>query len=113
MTDCAYCKHGESFKDSDLVAPACKSCVNGSNHSEKPRYDEALLRIYLSAMPLGKYHTNDDHPSRLLRNGEHVATIFAEERAADGRDLTAGLVAALVHLLNAREQTEIPRCFSR
>lgn len=69
------------------------------------RHDEALLRIYLSAMPLGKYHTKDSHPYDLYRDGKHVAHIDS----ADSGRAQEGLVAALVHLLNTREQREIPR----
>ena len=70
----------------------------------KPRYDEALLRKYLSDMPLGKYHASDLDIGLLVRDKRViVATIMAQD------DIAKKLVAALVHLLNAREQTEIPR----
>jgi len=73
-----------------------------------PRHDEALLRIYLSAMPLGKYHTKDTDPVTLFCDGEPVMYL-----GVVGPNLSVkvaeGCVAALVHLLNTREQTEIPQ----
>lgn len=72
------------------------------------RHDDALLRIYLSAMPLGKYHTKDTDPVTLFCDGEPVMYL-----GVVGPNLSVkvaeGCVAALVHLLNTREQTEIPR----
>jgi len=73
------------------------------------RYDEALLRIYLSAMPLGKYHAKHTNPSWLYCDGVAIALIDASTPYNKNIPRNEGLVAALVHLLNAREQTEIPR----
>lgn len=71
-----------------------------------PRHDEALLRKCLSAMPLGKYHTKDTEPVTLFCDGEPVMYL-----GVAGPDLSVkvaeGCVAALVHLLNTREQTRI------
>lgn len=75
---------------------------------DKPRHDEALLRIYLSAMPLGKYHKLDGTHRTLCCDGKAVAIIDCGNRD-HATERAEGLVAALVHLLNTREQTEIPR----
>jgi hypothetical protein len=92
------------------VCPQCGGNVNHANlriaqglSPVPPRYDEALLRDCLSAMPLGKYHRLDTDPQAVYRDGMPVIVVHGP-LAANG-----GLVAALVHLLNAREQTEIPR----
>lgn len=71
------------------------------------RYDEALLRIQLSNMPLGHYHAKDTPENVLYRDGIAVAIIDAGTRTAVDGQKSAGLIAALVHLLNAREQTDI------
>lgn len=69
------------------------------------RYDDALLRIYLANMPLGVYHVRDDQPWGLFHDGKMVALVDCnQERYAKG---AAGLVSALVYLLNTREQTRI------
>ena len=60
-------------------------------------------------MPLGKYHAKDSAPNVLYRDEVAVAIIDAGSKAAADDAKSSGLVAALVHLLNTREQTEIPR----
>lgn len=70
-------------------------------------YDEKLLRIYLSRMPLGNYHVRDDAPSALYRDGKPVLFLTKFEGCNATREITEGCVQALVHLLNSREQTEI------
>lgn len=74
--------------------------------------DESLLRECLSAMPLGKYHTRDGHPYRLYRDGVLQFSIHTDHIYATKPGVTEGIqgcIAALVHLLNTREQTDIPR----
>lgn len=75
--------------------------IEAAEAKAKPRYDEALLRIYLSNMPLGRYHCLDNDPQAVYRDEMPVLVVHAPLAA------NAGIVAALVHLLNAREQTEI------
>lgn len=74
------------------------------------RHNEALLRIYLSNMPIGAYSVRDETPTSIYFNGTAIVKVEAlcnvlghppTVRAAEG------LASALVHLLNAREQTEI------
>jgi hypothetical protein len=64
--------------------------------------NDRLLRIYLSNLPLGNYHTYDDFPGDLFKDGERVASVVS-----DNQQFNAGLLSALVHILNAREQSEI------
>lgn len=72
--------------------------------SDHPRYDEALLRIQLDSMPLGAYHLRDDYRNSVCLDGVPVLAIaFRPGNAAAAE----GCAAALVHLLNAREQTII------
>lgn len=66
-------------------------------------YDEALLRKCLEAMPLGKYHKLDTDPQTVYRDGMPVIVVHGPMAA------NQGLTSALVHLLNNREQTEIPQ----
>jgi hypothetical protein len=86
-----------------------KAQKNAILAAQAPRHDEALLRIYLSAMPLGNYHTRDKHPSLLFRDGKPVLFVTKHSECNASPSIVEGAVAALVHLLNTREQTEIPR----
>jgi hypothetical protein len=70
-------------------------------------YDEALLRIHLSNMPLGDYHVREDRPTTLFRSGKPVLFLTKFESCQDSPLGAEGALSALVHLLNAREQTEI------
>jgi len=104
LSECEKCGgHIPLGPSTSGCCPTCGEHVLGTP-PPPPRHDEGLLRIYLSAMPLGKYHRSDAEPRWLFCDGKKVMLFDADIPGA-----MSGCIAALVHLLNTREQTEIPR----